>query len=83
MKYVESHWKNACHTTFAELKKRLSTTPIPHGSNWALPFHISSEALDTAIGVVLGHQEGHAPYAKYYINKNMDLVELNYTVTEK
>ena len=28
-------------------------------------------------------QEGHAPYAIYYISKNLAPAELNYTVTEK
>ena len=51
--------------------------------NWALPFHISSDAFDTAIGVVLGQQDGQEPYAIYYISKNLAPVELNYIVTKK
>jgi hypothetical protein len=53
------------------------------GPYWALPFQISSDALDTAIGAVLGKQEDKEPYAIYYITKNMAPAELNYTVTEK
>jgi hypothetical protein len=53
------------------------------GPNWALPFHISSNASDTGIGVVLGKQEDKDPYAIYYISNNMALAELNYTVTER
>ena len=48
-----------------------------------MPFHLSSDASDTAIGVVLGHEEDKNPYDIYYISKNLTLAELNYTVTEK
>ena len=68
---------------FTELKKRLYTTPTLRGANWALPFHISLDAFDTAIGAVLGKQDGQAPYAIYYISKNLALVQLNYNVTER
>ena len=76
-------WTEACQAAFAKLKRRLSTTPILRGPNWALPFHISFDASDTTIGVVLGQQKGHRPYAIYYVSKNMAPAELNYTATEK
>jgi hypothetical protein len=69
--------------SFTDPKHKLSTTPISRGPNWALPFHISLDASDTAIGAVLGKHEDKYPYVIYYINKNMDPSELNYTVTEK
>ena len=40
MKDDEFNWTDACQTAFVELKKRLSTSPIPRGPIWALPFHI-------------------------------------------
>jgi hypothetical protein len=61
----------------------VSTAPILRGPDWTLPFHISSDASDTAIGAVLGQEEDHLPYAIYFISKNMSPAELNYTVTEK
>ena len=51
--------------------------------NWELPFHISSDALDTSIGIVIGQEEDRKPYAIYYISKNLTLAELNYIVIEK
>jgi hypothetical protein len=69
--------------SFADLKQRLSTTPILRGPNWDLPFHISLDASDIAIGAVLGKQEDKEPYAIYYISKNMAPAELNYTVIER
>ena len=69
--------------TFTNLKKLVSTTPILRNHNWELPFHISSNASDTAIGEVLGQEEDKKPYVIYYISKNLTPAELNYTVTEK
>jgi hypothetical protein len=82
MKNAEFKWTNHCQEAFDALKHQLSTTPILRGPDWTLPFHISSDASDTAIRVVLGQEENHLPYAIYFISKNMSLVELNYTVIE-
>ena len=68
---------------FVKLKEKLSTTPILRGPNWTLPFHIYSNASNTAIGAVLGQQDGQAPYVVYYISKNLAPAELNYIVTKK
>ena len=57
--------------------------PILRGPNWSLPFHISTDASDTDIGGVLGQKQGQAPYAIYFISKNLTPTELNYTVIEK
>ena len=83
MKDVQFVWNEACQTAFVKLKENLSTTPILRGPNWTLPFHISSDASDIAIGAVLGQQDGQVPYAIYYISKNLAPAELNYTVTKK
>ena len=57
--------------------------PVLIGPNWDLLFQISSNALDTAIGVVLGQEEDKKPYAIYYISNNLSPTELNYTITKK
>jgi hypothetical protein len=59
MKNVEFKWTNICQEAFDTLKPQLSTAPILRGLDWALPFHISSDASDTAIGAVLGQEENH------------------------
>jgi len=64
------------------LKTRIFEAPILRGPNWKLPFHISTDASDTALGAVLG-QKYLVPYAIYYTSKNLTATELNYTVTEK
>ena len=83
MKDVQFIWNEACQTVFVKLKEKLSTTPILGGGDWALPFHISSNSSDTTIGAVLGQQAVQAPYAVYYISKNLAPTKLNYTITEK
>jgi hypothetical protein len=82
-KDVEFNWTDRCQT-FEELKEKLTTTPILRGPDWSFPFHISTDASDTTIGVVLGQQEESCkPYAIYFISKNLTPTELNYTVTKK
>eukprot|EP00253_Pinus_taeda_P019666 PITA_19666 len=82
-KNVEFKWTDDCEKAFDELKHQLYTAPILRGPDWALPFHISFDASDTAIGAVLGLEENSLPYAIYFISKNMTPAELNYTATEK
>jgi hypothetical protein len=83
IKNTEFKWINLCQEAFDTLKHQLSTNPILRGPDWALPFHISSDASNTTIGALLGQEENHLPYAIYFISKNMSPVVLNYTVIEK
>ena len=68
---------------FLQLKEFLSTAPMLRGPNWELPFHIDTDASDHAIGVVLGQKIHSVEHAIYYISKNLQGAEYNYTVTEK
>ena len=69
MKDAQFVWSEACQKAFDKLKEKLSTAPILRGPNWTLPFHISSDASNMAIGAVLGQQDGEVPYAIYYVSK--------------
>jgi hypothetical protein len=80
---VEFQWSDKCYVVFAGLKKLISTTPVLKGPNWKIPFHISTDASDIAIVAVFGQEEDNKTYAIYFIIKNLNLAELNYTVTEK
>jgi hypothetical protein len=53
------------------LKENLSVAPVLRGPDWSLPFHISIDASETTIGVVLGQKEEQNPYAIYFISKNI------------
>ena len=68
---------------FEHLKQKLSETPILRGPNWSLPFHISTDASDSTLGVVLGQKENQIHYSIYFIRRNITPIELNYTITEK
>jgi hypothetical protein len=83
IKDVDFLWTEQCQTAFETLKAKLSMAPVLRGPNWALPFHISTDASDTAIGGVLGKKEDQQSYAIYFVSKNLSPAELNYTVTEK
>ena len=48
-----------------------------------MPFDISTDASNTAIGAYLGQKENSMTYSIYFIRKNITHAELNYTVTEK
>eukprot|EP00253_Pinus_taeda_P014719 PITA_14719 len=81
-KDCEFKWNPDCQSAFETLKRRISEAPILRGPNWKIPFHISTDASDTALGAVLG-QKDLISYGIYYTNKNLTPTELNYTVTEK
>ena len=83
VKDVNFIWDDSFQNSLDNVKLKLSDTPILRGPNWTLPFHISTDASDSALGVVLGQKEGQQHYAIYFINKNLTPVELNYTVTDK
>ena len=82
-KDVEFKWTDDCQRSLNELKDKLVPAPILRGPNWALPFHIHTDASNKAIRAALGQVEQKLPYAIYFVSKNLSKAELNYTVTEK
>jgi len=81
-KDCEFNWNSDCQLAFETLQTKISEAPILRGPNWKLPFHISIDASNTALGAVLG-QKDLMPYAIYYTSKNLTPIELNYIVIEK
>lgn len=80
---VEFIWSEHCQEALDTLKSKLVNAPVLRGPNWALPFHIHTDALNTAIGATLGQIDEILPYAIYFISKNLSKAQLNYTVTKK
>ena len=76
-------WDSQCQVAFDILKENMFTTPLLQGPNWSLPFHISTNASDTALGVVLGQKEDQITHVIYFISNNLTPIECNYTITEK
>nr|GEX38453.1 reverse transcriptase domain-containing protein [Tanacetum cinerariifolium] len=72
-----------CIKSFQTLKKKLTEAPILIAPNWDLPFEHMCDAIDFAIGAVLGqsHEKHFKPI--HYASKTMTNAESNYTTTEK
>nr|GEZ06925.1 reverse transcriptase domain-containing protein [Tanacetum cinerariifolium] len=68
---------------FQMLKKKLTEAPILIALNWDMPFELTCDASDFAIGAVLGqrHEKHFRPIQ--YASKTMTDAESNYTTTEK
>ena len=81
-KDCEFNWNSDCQLAFETLKAKISEAPILRCPNWKLPFHISTNASDTALGALMG-QKYLISYAIYYTSKNLTPTKLNYIVIEK
>lgn len=69
--------------SFLQLKEVLAKAPLLRGPNWGLLFHVHIDASDYVVGVVLGHKIDSIEHVIYFISKNFQGVEFNYTITEK
>jgi hypothetical protein len=50
-------WTTQCQIAFEALKEKLLVASMLRGLNWYLAFHISTNASNTTIGVVLVQKE--------------------------
>ena len=48
-------------SAFEQLKKKIITAPVLQDLNWNLPFHIHSDASNTALGAILGQEKEKNP----------------------
>ena len=64
-------WSDNCDVAFTRIKELVCSAPILRGPDWALPFHVNTDASQTEIGTVLGQQEDKVPYTVYYVSKNL------------
>ena len=65
------------------LKQALIEVLILQSPNWDLPFEIMCDALDYAVGAVLGQQLDKKQMAICYTSKTLIEAQINYTTTEK
>ncbi|RDY10481.1 Retrovirus-related Pol polyprotein, partial [Mucuna pruriens] len=66
-KDVEFVFNKECVQAFEELKTRLTSTPILQAPNWELPFELMWDASNSALGAVLGQQDGVAQLAHEFV----------------
>jgi len=60
-KDVEFIWSENCQEALDTLKSKLVTTSILRGPNWAIPFHIHTDASNKEIGAALGQIDEKLP----------------------
>ena len=65
-------WDDRCQRRVEDLELFLTTAPIVRAPNWQLPFEVTCDASDFAIGVVLGQREDGKPYVIYYASKTLN-----------
>ena len=68
---------------FQILKKALILAPIIQPPDWTMPFEITSDASNFAVGGVLGQTKDKKHYAISYASKTLSGPQLNYATTEK
>ena len=68
---------------FTMLKQALIKASILQSPNWDLPFEIMCDALDYAVGAILGQRLDKKPTAICYASKTLIEAQINYMTTEK
>ncbi|CAN6712740.1 unnamed protein product [Malus baccata var. baccata] len=82
-KEVAFEFDDACSTAFKQLKEALTSAPIITPPDWSLPFELMCDALDYAIGAVLGQRKNKQPHFIYYASRTINDAQLNYSTIEK
>ena len=68
---------------FQELKKQMTEAPVLCIPNPDLPFMVTTDASDFAVGAVLMQDQGHGPQPVAFISRKMNPHERNYATHEK
>ena len=66
-----------CMKAFEALKEILTSTPIIRPPNCGVPFEIMYDALDYAVGAVLGQRIDKLPHVIYYVSRTLNDAQLN------
>ena len=69
MKETPFIFDEECKPAFRDLKKILTSTPVIQAPNWGVPFEIMCDALDYAVGAILGQRVDRLPYFIYYVSR--------------
>ncbi|GKB95362.1 reverse transcriptase domain-containing protein [Tanacetum coccineum] len=72
-----------CIDAFQILKKKLTEAPILVVPDWNLPFKLICDAINFAIGAILGQQKMKHFRPIHYASKTMTEAHIHYTITEK
>ena len=76
-------WSAACTTSWNSLKLLLSNATLMHHPDFAVPFHVFSDASIRAVGGVLMQMHENILKPIAYIARKMLPAEVNYSTTEQ
>ncbi|GJY04102.1 reverse transcriptase domain-containing protein [Tanacetum coccineum] len=82
-KDIPFEFDDECQKALKLLKEKPTCAPVIVSSNWNLPFELTYDASDFAVGVVLGQKDGKNFHPIYFASKTLNLAQQKYTVTEK
>src|SRR3954471_13318832 len=76
-------WTSCTTEAFAELKKRMTEAPVLCIPDPELPFTVTTDASDFAVGAVLMQDQGQGPQPVAFTSCKMNSHERNYAAHEK
>ncbi|GKB94223.1 reverse transcriptase domain-containing protein [Tanacetum coccineum] len=76
-------FNDECQKAFELLKEKLTCASVIVSPNWNLPFELMCDAIDFAVGAVLGQKDGKNFHPIYFASKTLNLGQQKYIVTEK
>jgi hypothetical protein len=82
-KGVEYEFDEECLHAFRTLKQSLISAPIMEPPDWNLSFKIMCDAIDYAVGAILGQRKEGKVHAIYHASKTLNESQVNYATTEK
>lgn len=82
-KSVEWKWEQPQEAAFQTLRETLITEPILQYPNFRLPFILTTDASNKAIGAVLSQGQAGTDLPVAYASRTLNSAEINYSTTEK
>ena len=82
-KDVVFSWSPECQSAFQTLKDRLCSPPILSYPNFAQPFHLFTDASQTAVGYILGQILDGKEHVIAYGGRELSHAETRYSTTER
>jgi reverse transcriptase-like protein len=76
-------WTTTTQEAFEQLKHRMATTPVLCIPDPALPFTVTTDASDFAVGAVLSQDQGNGAQPVAFTSRKMNEHERNYATHEK
>ena len=76
-------WTTVMTTAFENLKNLMATAPVLCIPDLELPFTVTTDASDFAVGAVLSQDQGQGPHPVAFTSRKMNTHERNYAAHEK